>query len=168
MSSDRSRKFRRTEHHGNEFAFDVEVFVVVVVLIGGGDAEANKDYRGVDRNVGIRGVGRNNEIDVLLEWERLRLTVAGDGEGGFFHVGAKRADGNGLEVAAVVAGRLEAHAFETGGHVFCGEFVAARGGAAAFEGVVGEEAHGAADGVGGDGGHGGVGGGVVGGSRGGC
>ena len=88
----------------------------------------------------------------------LRVMVSED----LSRVGAERADGDGLEVGVVVAGGLEAHAFEAGGHVFGGEFVAARGGAAAFEGVIGEEAHVGADGVGGDGGHGLIGGGVVG------
>src|SRR6202035_2040177 len=108
---------------GDDFAFDVEGFVVVVMLVARGDAESSDDNGGVDGNVGGDWIGLDDEIDVRCKRER--RAVACDRQGRFVYVGAERADGDGLEVGVVVAGGLEAHAFEASGHVFGGEFVAA-------------------------------------------
>src|SRR6202451_2673346 len=148
MGSDgRRREIWRALREGDDFAFHVEGFVVVIILVWRGDAVADEDDGGIHSSVGIGWSGRDGVVNVRCERER--RNVASDGEGGSFCGGAERAEGDGLEVGVGVAGGLEAHAFETSGHVFGGEFVAARGGAAAFESVIGEEAHVGADGVGG-------------------
>jgi hypothetical protein len=132
--------------HDDDLALHVQARVVVAAAFGGDDAVADEDQRRGDRGLGLAGLGRGQVV--LAEGQGARLAV-GAGVGDAALVGrAVGRQGHLLQVGAVVAGRLDAHQRILRGHVVGGDVVAARAGLAAFQQVVGQEAHVRLDGVG--------------------
>ena len=135
----------------DDFAFDVDVGEVVPVELGCGDAVADPDDGGVERDGGGELLVEDDEVIGEFEmdgcagfWE--------EREGGFDGVGFDAGEVDLLEVGAVVAAGFEAVAFELAGDELCGELAAALAGIAAFEEIVGEVLVVGADGLGADGG----------------
>ena len=147
----------------DDFAFDVDVGVVVPVELGRGDAVADEDDGGVDVDGGGEGAVGDGVVVAVLEVvgvERdadLAFGAFGrdDGHGGFVGDGVHADEVDLLEVGAVVAAGFEAVEGELGGDVLGGDLAAAEAGAAAFEEIVGEELDVGADFFGVDGGFGG-------------
>ncbi len=144
----------------NNFAFDVDVGVVVPVELGRGDAVADEDDGGVDVDGGGEGAVGDGVVVTVLEVvgvehdADLAIGALGrdDGHGGFFGDGLHADHVDLLEVGAVVAAGFEAVEGELGGDVLGGDRAAAEAGAASFEEIVGEELDVGADLFGVDGG----------------
>ena len=144
----------------DDFAFDVDVGVVVPVELGRGDAVADEDDGGVDVDGGGEGAVGDGVVVAIFEVvgvehdADLAVGTLGrdDGHGGFFGDGLYADEVDLLEVGAVVASGLEAVDGELGGDVFGGDFAAAEAGAASFEEIVGEKLDVGADLFGVDGG----------------
>src|SRR6266851_2036384 len=144
----------------DDFAFDVDVGVVVPVKLGGGDAVADEDDGGIDVDGGgERAVGDGVVVAVLevdgVESDSDAFRLFGDERhGGFGGDGIHADEVDLLEVGAVVAAGFEAVEGELGGDVLGGYLAAAQAGAASFEEIVGEELDVGADLFGVDGGFG--------------
>ncbi len=147
----------------DDFAFDVDVGVVVPVELGRGDAVADEDDGSVDVDGGGEGAVGDGVVVAVLEVEGVEhdadLAVGtlgrDDGHGGLVGDGVHADHVDLLEIGAVVAAGFEAVEGELGGDVLGGDFAAAEAGAAAFEEIVGEELDVGADLFGVDGGLGG-------------
>jgi hypothetical protein len=147
----------------DDFAFDVDVGVVVPVELGRVDAVADEDDGGVDVDGGGEGAVGDGVVVAVLEVDGVEgdadLAVGtlgrDDGHGGFAGDGVHADEVDLLEPGAVVAAGFEAVEGELGGDVLGGDFAAAEARAASFEEIVGEEAHVGADLFGVDGGLGG-------------
>ncbi len=103
----------------DDFAFDVDVGVVVPVVLGCGDAVADEDDGGVEGGGG--GEGLVGDYEVVAEFEEDGLAGGGDeAEGGLVGDDFHADEVDLLEVGAVVAGGGEAVEGELGGDVFGG------------------------------------------------
>ena len=122
----------------DDFAFDVDVGVVVPVVLGCGGAVADEDDGGVEGGGG--GEGLVGDYEVVAEFQEDGLAGGGDeGEGGGVGDDFHADEVDLLEVGAVVAGGGEAVEGELRGDILGGELAAAQSGVAAFEEVVGDE-----------------------------
>ncbi len=118
----------------DDFAFDVDVGVVVPVELGRGDAVADEDDGGVDIDGGGEGTVGDGVVVAVLEI----VGVEGDGHlafrslgderhGGFLRDGLHTDEVDLLEISAVVAAGFEAIEGELGSDVLGGN-LACRGG----------------------------------------
>ncbi len=137
----------------NDFALDVDAGVVVPVELGGGDAVADEDDGGVEGGGRGEGLVGNGVVGGVGEF--LRGAVGGEeGEAGLPGDGLHADEVDLLQVAAPIAGGLQAGEGELVGDVVGGELAAAQAGVAAFKEVGGDEAIGFTDAVGAHGGFG--------------
>jgi hypothetical protein len=136
----------RAAQQDDDLALHVQAGVVVAAAFRRDDAVADEDQRRGDRGLRLAGLGRRKVV--LAEHQGARLAI-GAGVGDAALVGrAVGRQGHLLQVGAVVAGRLDVHQRVLRSHVLGGDVVAARAGLAAFQQVVGQEAHVRLDGVG--------------------
>ena len=132
----------------DDFAFDVDVGVVVPVELGRVDAVADEDDGGVDVDGGGEGAVADGVVVAVLQVDGVEIDghagggfLRHEGEGGFGRDGVHADEVDLLEVGAVVAAGLEAVQGKLRCDVLCDELAATQSGAATFEEIVGEKLH---------------------------
>ena len=124
---------RHAAHHDDDFSVDIDIGVVVIVLVVGGDAVTDEDQLARGPGFQLDRVGPDDHAFALGH------LLAVEDEAAVLGIGPDVLHRDVGEIGAVIAGRLEAEQAHLGGDVIGSDLVSVRTGIAAGHVVGGQE-----------------------------